>query len=126
VTSQIRYTNPDGSSFTRAYRPIALTSDDPLARLKEFLRLTDGMVLDPLYGLMRRRDVASIARRNMIREDEVFAAKLALLGPWSHVPEVLAHRHLATAPLSALTGRLDVPAWQHTRPRPFNAVSSCV
>jgi hypothetical protein len=56
--------------------------------------------------------VASIDRRNMIGEDEVFATKLALAGPWGHIPEVLAHRHTEPARLPVLARKLDVPAWQ--------------
>jgi glycosyltransferase involved in cell wall biosynthesis len=113
VTSQIRYTNSDGSSYTRSYLGRALRSDDRLERFKEFLNLPEGMVLDPLYGLMRRTAVAAIRRRNMFREDELFAAKLALLGPWGHVAEVLAYRYMDSAlPRVALARRLGVPVWQ--------------
>ena len=48
----------------------------------------------------------------MLREDQVFATKLALAGPWGHVPEVLARRHWKDEPASALARTLDVPAWQ--------------
>jgi glycosyltransferase involved in cell wall biosynthesis len=113
VTSQIQYTNPDGSSFTRSYHGSAMRSDDRLERFTAFLDLPEGMVLDPLYALVRRSPVAAIRRRNMLREDEVFAAKLALLGPWGHVPEILGHRHInAAIPRTALARRLGVPPWK--------------
>jgi hypothetical protein len=113
VTSQIEYTTPDGSSFTRSYDGSAFKSDDCLERFKAFLNLPEGMVLDPLYGLMRRPPVAGIRRRNMFREDEVFAAKLALLGPWGHVPEVLARRYIDfRRSRTVLARRLGVPSWQ--------------
>src|SRR5690606_38231833 len=58
------------------------------------------------------RPVAAIPRRNMLREDEVFAAKLALAGPWGHVSEVLAHRHWKLGRIGVVARRLGVPAWQ--------------
>jgi hypothetical protein len=48
----------------------------------------------------------------MLREDEVFATKLALAGPWAHVPEALAHRHMRRERLTAIARRLGVPAWE--------------
>ncbi len=48
----------------------------------------------------------------MLREDEVFATKLALAGPWGHVAEVLAHRNMRHERLPAVARRLGVPAWQ--------------
>jgi hypothetical protein len=48
----------------------------------------------------------------MLREDQVFAAKMALAGPWGHVSEVLAHRDWAYEPAAGLARKLDVPAWQ--------------
>lgn len=112
VTTQIRYIGPDGRSCTYPYEGENLRSAEPVERFCEFLRLRKGMPVDPLYALMRREPVSSMPRRNMIREDEVFAAKLALAGPWGHVPEVLAHRHVEPARLSALARKLGVPAWQ--------------
>jgi hypothetical protein len=47
----------------------------------------------------------------MIREDEVFAVKLALTGPWGHVPEVLARRRLKIARMTSIARTLGVPAW---------------
>jgi hypothetical protein len=54
----------------------------------------------------------TIPRRNMQREDEVYAAKLALAGPWGHVNEVLAHRHTKVEKIGLLARRLGVPSWQ--------------
>jgi glycosyltransferase involved in cell wall biosynthesis len=113
VTTQMDYTGPDGVRYTHPYHGTALRSDDPIERLKEFAALlVYGMVIDPLYGLMRREPVVAIARRNHICEDQVFATKLLLMAPWDHVPEVLAHRHLRSLSLRALARRLDVPSWQ--------------
>jgi hypothetical protein len=42
----------------------------------------------------------------------VFATKLALAGPWGHVPEVLAHRNWIDDKVGALGRRLNIPKWQ--------------
>lgn len=114
VTTQISYEAPDGSVDTAAYNGTDLGSDDPIVRLREMLRLLNSsyLLIDPLYAMTRREAIVSIPRRNMLREDEVFAAKLALAGPWSHVPEVLAHRHWKHEKIGTLARRLDVPSWQ--------------
>jgi glycosyltransferase involved in cell wall biosynthesis len=114
VTTQVAYTGPDGALQTGAYDGTALRSDDPVERFAEMLRLLNEshLVIDPLYGMARRAPVAAIARRNMLREDEVFATKLALAGPWGHVPEVLAHRNWKHERLPVVARRLGVPAWQ--------------
>lgn len=114
VTTQVSYTGDDGVTQTTPYEGRALGSDDRVERFTTMLQLLteSHLLIDPLYGLVRRGRVAAIPRRNMLCEDEVFATKLALAGPWGHVPEVLAHRHWEGLPLSVLARRLDVPAWQ--------------
>ncbi len=114
VTTQQAFIGDDGQLQTAVYTGHGLASDRPSERFAEMLRmLTEGyLLLDPLYGLMRRESVATIPRRNMLREDEVFAAKLALAGPWGHVPDVLAYRSWKQEPMPQLARRLDVPAWQ--------------
>ena len=113
VTTQINYIRSDGTTYTRSYCGTTLRSNDPIERFDEITSfLADGMPIDPLYGLMRRAQVATIARRNMLGEDGVFATKLALAGPWGHVPQVLAHRHIKSERLSVLTRRFGVPIWQ--------------
>jgi hypothetical protein len=113
VTTQIRYVASDGTTRTYSYSGTALRSSDPVERFCGFLRtLPDGMTLDPMYALMRRESVASISRRNMIVEDEVYATKLAMAGPWGHIPEVLAERHYEPAGFSAIARKLGLPAWQ--------------
>jgi len=114
VTTQLSFIEPDGLAHTARYRGRALESDRPVERFAEMLRLQndDYRLLDPLYGLVRRAPIAAIPRRNMLRDDEVFAAKMALAGPWGHVPEVLGHRGWAYEPASELARKLDVPAWQ--------------
>ncbi len=114
VTSQISYAGPDGLIRTDVYDSTRLRSDDPVERFGEMLRLLNESytLIDPLYALMRRQRVAAISRRAMLREDEVFATKLALAGKWAHLPEVLAHRHWKVERLATTAGRLGVPAWQ--------------
>ncbi|MFO7250324.1 MAG: glycosyltransferase family 2 protein [Actinomycetes bacterium] len=114
VTSRIAYTGPDGKVASGDYTGTALRSDDPVERLGEMLRLLNEshLLIDPLYGMVRRAPVAAIPRRNMLREDEVFACKLALAGPWGHVPEVLAHRHWKLERIGVVARRLGVPAWR--------------
>lgn len=114
VTAQTAYTGPDGVTRTGAYEGTALGSDDPVERFAEMLRLLNEshLLIDPLYGLLRREAVAPLARRNMLKEDEVFAGRLALTGPWAHVPEVLGHRNWKHERLPVLARRLGVPPWQ--------------
>jgi glycosyltransferase involved in cell wall biosynthesis len=110
VTTQIRYIGPDGTTRTYPYFGDALRSTDPVDRFCGFLSC--GMALDPMYALIRREAVISIPRQNMIVEDEVYATKLAMVGPWGHIPEVLADRHYEPTRLSASARKLGVPAWQ--------------
>ena len=42
----------------------------------------------------------------------MFAAKLALAGPWGHVPLILAGRNTAVGRMPQLAIRLGVPGWQ--------------
>jgi glycosyltransferase involved in cell wall biosynthesis len=114
VTTGTAYTRPDGVTESAAYDGTSLGSDDPVERFVEMLRLLNQshLLIDPLYGMVRRAPVAAIPRRNMLREDEVFATKLALAGPWSHVPEVLARRNWRLERIGRVSVRLGVPAWQ--------------
>ncbi|WP_043630994.1 glycosyltransferase family 2 protein [Nonomuraea candida] len=114
VTTQVAYTGPDGVTRTAAYDGEGLRSDDPLVRLGEWLRLLNEspLLMDPLYGLLRRAPATGIPRRNMLREDEIYATKLALAGPWGHVPEVLAHRTTGIERIGQVARKLDVPSWQ--------------
>jgi glycosyltransferase involved in cell wall biosynthesis len=116
VTTQVSYTGDDGSQRTGAYEGGGMASDDPVARFTEMLRLLNEshLQIDPLYGLFRRSAVVALPRRNVVREDEAFATRLALAGPWGHVPEVLAHRHWKSERIGVVAGRLGVPAW-HSR-----------
>src|SRR5690606_25435394 len=90
VTTQINYVSSDGTSETAEYHGTALASDDPAERFAEMLRLLNESyaTIDPLYGLMRRATLVGIERHNMYAEDQVLAARLALAGPWRHIPEI--------------------------------------
>lgn len=114
VTTQQLYVSPDGGSRTLPYDRTELRSPQPDVRLAEMLRLLteSHLLLDPLYALMRLPVVRRIPRKNMLREDETFAATLALAGPFGHVPEILARRRTRPCTrLSAIAERLDVPRW---------------
>ena len=114
VTMGVDFVHNDGTVSTADYTSRALASDDPLERFEEMLRLLNDsyLLIDPLYGLMRRDAVRPISRRNMLREDQIFATKLALAGPWGHVREVLGRRGYTDDTRAQLVRRLGVPTWQ--------------
>jgi glycosyltransferase involved in cell wall biosynthesis len=115
VTTCIAYTGADGVSRSDlSYDGGRMASLDPLERLTEMMRLLNEsyLLVDPLYAIVRREPVAAIPRRNMLREDEVFATKLALAGPWGHVPLILAGRSTRVERLPNQAKRLGVPGWQ--------------
>jgi glycosyltransferase involved in cell wall biosynthesis len=114
VTTQVEYLGPDGHTQTARYDATAMRSAEPVDRVTELLRLLNEshLLIDPLYGMVRRAPVAAIPRRNMVREDEVFAVKLAFAGPWGHVPEVLARRSWKHDRIKDIAHRLDVPTWR--------------
>ena len=113
VTSQIEYELDDGSVETTPYNRNALGADDPVTRFVEMMRLlTESyQLLDPLYSLMRRGRVQALPRRNLLAEDEILAAELALLGPWGHVPEVLAFRSWSSGDQRSTARVVDAPLW---------------
>ena len=114
VTTQINYVSSDGTSETAEYLGTALASDDPAERFAEMLRLLNESyaTIDPLYGLMRRATLVGIERHNMYAEDQVLAARLALAGPWRHIPEILATRRRDPEKSSAVARKNGVPVWQ--------------
>ena len=51
--------------------------------------------IDPVYSLVRREVAARTGLQGSIRDgDFVYSCEMALLGPFVHVPDVLAHRRL--------------------------------
>jgi glycosyltransferase involved in cell wall biosynthesis len=114
VTTQQSYLDDDGSIRTSPYGGSALRSHRSIERFQEMLRLQNEspLLLDPLYALMRRTMIVPIRRANMLFEDQIFAAKLALTGPFGHLDEVLScRRSRPFTRLPAIADRLGVPAW---------------
>ncbi len=98
-----------------SYDGTRLRSARPVERFAEMLRLLteSHLLLDPLYGMMRRDLVARLPRPVMLYEDQIFAARLALAGPFGHLAEVLSYRRFKPFPrLPATARRLGVPPWQ--------------
>lgn len=118
VTTEIVYRDDQGGeSGGDGYDPSALAAPDPVDRFAAMLRLlTAGpTTVDPLYGVIRR-DVATMPRKNMMREDQVFATRLALAGPWGHVAAPLAVRTSGDDEPVGVARLLDVPTWRrHVR-----------
>jgi glycosyltransferase involved in cell wall biosynthesis len=115
VTTQQAHVAPDGAVESAGYDGSGLRSDSPVERFAEWLRLLNEsrLMLDPLYGTMRRAPVARLPRPIMLFEDEIFAARLALAGPFGHIGEVLSYRRARPYPRLPVTARrLGVPAWQ--------------
>jgi glycosyltransferase involved in cell wall biosynthesis len=115
VTTGVAYTSASGvAESDHSYGGERMASLDPVERLTEIMRLLNEsyLLIDPLYAMFRREPVVAIPRRNMLREDEVFAAKLALAGPWGHVPMILAGRNTKVERTAELARRLGVPGWQ--------------
>ncbi|NRQ32521.1 glycosyltransferase family 2 protein [Nonomuraea sp. NN258] len=113
VTSQMEYTGPDGGRQSGGYDGDALRSDDPVVRFTELLRLLNEshLVIDPLYGLLRRAPAAAMDRRVVLHEDQILAAKLALAGPWGHIGEVLGGRGWESQSLSAVARKIGIGPW---------------
>jgi glycosyltransferase involved in cell wall biosynthesis len=113
VTMAVEFIAEDGVTETGDYKPGPLGSDDPVERVAEMLRLLNSsyLMIDPLYGLMRREAIKPIPRRNMLREDQIFAVKIALAGPWGHAPAVLGRRGWRDETRKDLARRLGVPGW---------------
>jgi glycosyltransferase involved in cell wall biosynthesis len=115
VTTQQAHVGADGNVETAAFDATRMRSDQPAERFAEMLRLLteSHLLLDPLYGMMRRDRVARLPRPVMLFEDQVLAARLALAGPFAHVPEVLSVRGFTPFPRLTVTARrLGVPTWQ--------------
>jgi glycosyltransferase involved in cell wall biosynthesis len=115
VTTQQAHVHPDGTVESADYDGTRMRSDRPVERFTEMLRLLNEshLLLDPLYGMMRRDPVRRVPRPVMLFEDEIFAARLALAGPFGHVREVLSYRRFEPFQrLPATAHRLGVPPWQ--------------
>lgn len=73
-------------------------SADPSTRVRHLLHLLQKgghLGIDPVYSLVRRNVAAKTGLQQPIRDgDFVYCCEMSLLGPFVHVPEVLAHRRL--------------------------------
>lgn len=115
VTTQQAHVGPEGSAETAGFDAARMRSARPVERFTEMLRLLNEshLLLDPLYGMLRRAQVAPVPRPIMLFEDQVFAARLALAGPFGHVGEVLSYRRAAPFEhLPATATKLGVPRWR--------------
>jgi glycosyltransferase involved in cell wall biosynthesis len=115
VTTQQAHVRPDGTVESASYDGTRLRSARPVERFVELLRLLNEsrLLLDPLYGMVRRAPVARVPRPIMLFEDQVFAARLALDGPFGHLGEVLSDRRIKPPTrLADIARRLGVPSWQ--------------
>jgi glycosyltransferase involved in cell wall biosynthesis len=115
ATTQQAHVGTDGAVESASYDGTRMRSTRPVERFAEILRLVTErhLLLDPLYGMMRRDLVVRLPRPVMLYEDEIFAARLALAGPFGHLPEVLSYRRSRPFPrLPATARRLGVPSWQ--------------
>ena len=121
VTTQIVYVDADGRRDPRhRLRPLGPGVGGPGRAVRRDAAAADDRLRAPRPPL---RDDASRARRpargrNMLREDEIFAARLALAGPWGHVPAPARAAATASRGHRRRTWRrlLGVPAWhRHAR-----------
>lgn len=115
VTTQLEYlTNAGETTTLRHDDDGALRSDDPVARLRTVLNLLadNHLLVDPLYGMARVTAARGIRHDRMLRGDEVYAAKLALAGPWAHIPVILGSRHWTDPSASDIAALLEVPRWK--------------
>jgi glycosyltransferase involved in cell wall biosynthesis len=73
-------------------------SPDAETRVRALLHLIQNgghLGIDTVYSLVRREAAAQTGLQGSIRDgDFVYACEMALLGPFVHVPELLAHRRL--------------------------------
>jgi len=73
-------------------------SSDAETRVRDLLRLLQNgghLGIDPVYSLVLRDVAARTGLQGSIRDgDFVYSCEMALLGPFAHVPEVLAYRRL--------------------------------
>jgi glycosyltransferase involved in cell wall biosynthesis len=114
VTTQQGHVRPDGVVESATYAGTRLRSPRSVERFAELMRLftESHLLLDPLYGMMRRDRVVNVPRPIVLHEDEIFAARLALAGPFGHLGEILSYRGSKPFPRVHVTARrLGVPPW---------------
>jgi glycosyltransferase involved in cell wall biosynthesis len=111
VNTRLGYVDELGQISSMGYDAKLLASDDPAVRFEEMLALLTRtyQLLDPLYGMARREVVATIPQDQVLKGDEVYAARLALAGPWGYVPELLGQRNWNMVMPTRLAKVLEVP-----------------
>jgi glycosyltransferase involved in cell wall biosynthesis len=115
VTTRQGHVGAGGEIESASYGRNGLQSADPVERFRDMLRIYNDslLLLDPLYGMIRPGPVAGLPRPVMLYEDQVFAGRLALAGPFGHIDEVLSYRLPAPyVTRAAIARRLGVPTWQ--------------
>jgi hypothetical protein len=114
VTTRQGHVGAGGEVESASYDRNGLQSADPVERFRDMLRVYNDslLLLDPLYGMIRPGRMADLPRPVMLYEDQVFAGRLALAGPFGHIDEVLSYR-LPTPYVTrtAIARRLGVPTW---------------
>ena len=115
VTTRQGHVLPGGEVESTGYDRADLRSSRPLERFKGLLYVLaeSDVDLDVLYGMVRPGPVAALPRPVVMNEDQVFAARLALAGPFGHIDEILSFRHAPPFGTRAATARrLGIPIWQ--------------
>ena len=115
VTTRQGHVGADGHVGSTGYDRDELRSPSALERFKGLLYVLaeSDVDLDVLYGMLRPGPVAALPRPIVMNEDQVFAARLALAGPFGHIDEILSYRHAPPfGTRTATARRLGVPVWQ--------------
>ena len=119
VTTRQGHVLPAGQVSSTGYDRDDLRSPRPLERFKGLLYVLaeSDVDLDVLYGMVRPGPVAALPRPVVMNEDQVFAARLALAGPFGHIDEILSFRNAPPFGTRGATARrLGIPAWQARLP----------
>ena len=84
VTTCQGHVGTGGDVESASYDRGGLRSTRPLERFEEMLSVLNEshLQLDPLYGMIRPGPVAGLPRPVILHEDQVFAGRLALAGPF--------------------------------------------
>jgi glycosyltransferase involved in cell wall biosynthesis len=96
VTTHVAFWDENGQKHYREYHGQRVTGETPHERFWQAiaLMLTDYRHFDPMYSLYRRDALARTSlERPIAYTDFALTSELALLGPFTHVPECLAHRN---------------------------------
>ncbi|MDX2242744.1 MAG: glycosyltransferase family A protein [Leptolyngbyaceae cyanobacterium bins.302] len=104
VTTYQDFLNEDGSQDYVEYRGARLDSPSVYKRFARMIWFTyhDPRYIDPIYTMVRRDMLQKTGghRLDIFAADQVLAVEMSILGAFTHVPECLAHRGKASAPLT--------------------------